>query len=54
MIAKLAGLLDQIKHCNSVYQFTFPLRNDDGSIEIIRAYRVEHSHHRLPVKGGIR
>lgn len=48
------GLLEQIKYCNSVYRFKFPLRNDDGSIEIIEAYRVEHSHHKLPVKGGIR
>ncbi|MBI3950918.1 MAG: Glu/Leu/Phe/Val dehydrogenase [Acidobacteria bacterium] len=48
------GLLDQIKECNSVYKCVFPLRNDGGSIEIIEAYRVEHSHHKLPVKGGIR
>jgi glutamate dehydrogenase (NAD(P)+) len=48
------GLLDQIKHCNTVCEFTFPLKRDDGSIEIIQAYRVEHSHHRQPVKGGIR
>ena len=48
------GLLDQIKYCNSIYQFKFPLKNDDGSYEIIHAFRVEHSHHKLPVKGGIR
>ena len=48
------GLLDQIKLCNSVYQFEFPLRQPDGSIEVIHAWRVEHSHHKLPVKGGIR
>jgi glutamate dehydrogenase (NAD(P)+) len=48
------GLLDQIKYCNSVYNVTFPLRHDDDSIEVIEAWRVEHSHHRLPVKGGIR
>ena len=48
------GLLDQIKHCNTVCEFTFPLKRDDGSIEMIKAYRVEHSHHRQPVKGGIR
>lgn len=48
------GLLEQIKYCNSVYRFKFPLRNDDGTMEIIEAYRVEHSHHKLPVKGGIR
>lgn len=48
------GLLDQIKFCNSVYQFKFPLKHGDGSYEIIHAFRVEHSHHKLPVKGGIR
>ncbi len=48
------GLLEQIKRCNSVYRFDFPLRHPDGSIEVIQAWRVEHSHHKLPVKGGIR
>jgi glutamate dehydrogenase (NAD(P)+) len=49
-----AGLLDQIRGCNSVYRFDFPLRRDTGDIEVIRAWRVEHSHHKTPVKGGIR
>jgi glutamate dehydrogenase (NAD(P)+) len=48
------GLLTQIRLCNSVYRFDFPLRRHDGRIEVIRAWRVEHSHHKLPVKGGIR
>ena len=48
------GLLDQIKYCNSVYQFNYPLKRDDGTYEMIQAYRVEHSHHKQPVKGGIR
>ena len=48
------GLLKQIKICNSVYEMTFPLRRDDGSIHVIKAWRAEHSHHRLPLKGGIR
>ena len=48
------GLLNQIRLCNSVYRFDFPLRRHDGTIEVIRAWRVEHSHHKLPVKGGIR
>jgi glutamate dehydrogenase (NAD(P)+) len=48
------GLLDQIKHCNSVYQINFPLRHPNGRYELIQAFRVEHSHHKLPVKGGIR
>ncbi|WP_154854627.1 Glu/Leu/Phe/Val family dehydrogenase [Cyclobacterium xiamenense] len=48
------GLLDQIKQCNSVYKFNFPLRNGDGTYQVIEGYRVQHSHHKLPVKGGIR
>ncbi|MCH9647108.1 MAG: Glu/Leu/Phe/Val dehydrogenase [Deltaproteobacteria bacterium] len=47
-------LLRQIKQCNCVYQVVFPLKRDDGSIEVIRAYRAEHSQHKLPTKGGIR
>ncbi len=49
-----AGLLKQIKICNSVYHITFPLKRDDGSIEAIDGWRAEHSHHKLPVKGGVR
>ena len=48
------GLLRQINLCNSVYGFQFPLKMADGSYEVIQAWRVEHSHHKLPVKGGIR
>ncbi len=47
------GLLDQIKECNSVYHFKFPVRTETG-YDVIYAWRVEHSHHKLPVKGGIR
>lgn len=49
-----AGILDQIKYCNSVYRMQFPVRGDDGTIHVIKAYRAQHSHHRLPTKGGIR
>ncbi|MEM7048978.1 MAG: Glu/Leu/Phe/Val dehydrogenase [Acidobacteriota bacterium] len=49
-----AGLLAQIKICNRTYSMEFPLKRDDGSIEVVRAWRAEHSHHKLPVKGGIR
>src|SRR4249920_433347 len=48
------GILEQIKACNSVYQMRFPVKRDDGSIEVIEAYRVQHSHHKTPCKGGIR
>jgi glutamate dehydrogenase (NAD(P)+) len=46
-------LLDQIKGCNSVYAIQFPVRTERG-YEVISAWRVQHSQHRLPVKGGIR
>ena len=47
------GILEQIKACNSVYQMRFPVRIGD-KVEVIEAYRVQHSHHKLPCKGGIR
>ena len=48
------GILDQIKACNSIYSMKFPVRMDDGRIEVIEAYRVQHSQHKSPCKGGIR
>ncbi|HNC39248.1 MAG TPA: Glu/Leu/Phe/Val dehydrogenase [Chitinophagaceae bacterium] len=48
------GILEQIKECNAVYQMRFPVKKDDGTIEVIEAYRVQHSHHKTPCKGGIR
>lgn len=48
------ALVEQIKACNNVYQVRFPLRRDDGRMEIVAGWRAQHSHHRLPVKGGIR
>jgi glutamate dehydrogenase (NAD(P)+) len=48
------GILEQIKACNSVLQMRFPIKRDDGTIEVIEAYRVQHSHHKAPCKGGIR
>src|SRR4051794_6480340 len=47
-------LLSLINTCNSVYHLTFPLRRDNGEVEVIHAWRAEHSHHKLPTKGGIR
>ncbi|MGN6438409.1 MAG: Glu/Leu/Phe/Val family dehydrogenase [Agriterribacter sp.] len=47
------GILEQIKQCNSVYRMYFPVKIGD-KIESIKAYRVQHSHHKMPCKGGIR
>jgi len=48
-----AGLLDQIRVCNAVYQMQFPVKIGN-EVRVIEAYRVQHSHHRNPTKGGIR
>ena len=47
------GILEQIKACNSIYSMRFPVKIGDN-IEVIEAYRVQHSHHKTPCKGGIR
>ncbi|HUQ65623.1 MAG TPA: Glu/Leu/Phe/Val dehydrogenase [Flavitalea sp.] len=47
------GVLEQIKQCNAVYRMHFPVKVGD-KIEVIKAYRVQHSHHKSPCKGGIR
>lgn len=47
------GVLEQIKQCNSVYRMHFPVKIGD-KVEVIKAYRVQHSHHKTPCKGGIR
>lgn len=47
------GILEQIKQCNAVYRMHFPVKVGD-KVEVIKAYRVQHSHHKSPCKGGIR
>jgi glutamate dehydrogenase (NAD(P)+) len=47
------GLVEQIKACNLVLQIRFPVRIGND-YQVIEAYRVQHSHHRMPTKGGIR
>ncbi len=48
------GILEQIKACNAVFRIRFPIKRDNGIVEVIEAYRVQHSHHKSPCKGGIR
>jgi glutamate dehydrogenase (NAD(P)+) len=47
------GLLKQIRQCNSIYRFSFPVQKGHD-VEVIDAWRVEHSQHQSPTKGGIR
>ncbi len=46
--------IDVIKNAKAVVRFNFPLVRDDGSIEVITAFRSQHSVHYLPTKGGTR
>ena len=48
------GILRNVRACNSVYRMRFPVVADDGEVRVVEAYRAEHSHHRLPTKGGVR
>ncbi|MEM7453521.1 MAG: Glu/Leu/Phe/Val dehydrogenase [Planctomycetota bacterium] len=48
------SLLRQIRDCNFVCRFSFPVQRDNGKIEVVRAWRAQHSNHKLPTKGGIR
>jgi glutamate dehydrogenase (NAD(P)+) len=49
-----ATLLANIKACKNLFYTSFPIKRDDGRIEVMHAWRAEHSHHKLPCKGGIR
>jgi glutamate dehydrogenase (NAD(P)+) len=48
------GVLDQIRACDDICRMEFPVKRDDGTIQVVTGYRAEHSHHKQPTKGGIR
>jgi len=49
------GLLKQIETCDSMIEVSFPVKLDGSNdYTIFHGWRAEHSHHRLPTKGGIR
>jgi glutamate dehydrogenase (NAD(P)+) len=47
-------LLANIRASKNLFYTSFPIKRDDGRIEVMHAWRAEHSHHKLPCKGGIR
>ncbi|XP_030752632.1 glutamate dehydrogenase, mitochondrial-like isoform X3 [Sitophilus oryzae] len=51
---KVKGILTHMEHCDHIIEVAFPIKRDNGSYEIIKGYRAQHSTHRLPCKGGMR
>ncbi|KAJ5073894.1 glutamate dehydrogenase 1 [Anaeramoeba ignava] len=52
-----SGLLTSIKKSRTSLLVNFPMEiqtNGKKDYRIIEAYRVQHSHHKLPTKGGVR
>ena len=45
-VKKAHGILKIIEPCAHILEMNFPLQKDDGSFEMINAYRAQHSHHR--------
>jgi len=48
------SLLAQIKVCNNICYFQFPVRFGGDHYEIFEGWRAEHSQHQKPCKGGVR
>jgi glutamate dehydrogenase (NAD(P)+) len=46
--------LAHIRAPDACITFTFPMETSSNRTEILTGYRVHHSRHRMPVKGGIR
>ena len=46
--------LDLIKSTKSAIRFSFPLVRDNGTVEMIFAFRAQNSLHQVPTKGGTR
>lgn len=51
---RVEGIMSLIKNPTCVCGVHFPIKRDDGSYEIIDAFRVHHCNHKIPLKGGIR
>ncbi|MDX9868049.1 MAG: Glu/Leu/Phe/Val dehydrogenase [Kiritimatiellia bacterium] len=48
------GVRDLLRQPMREYQFTIPVRMDDGAVRVFKGFRVQHNDARGPAKGGIR
>lgn len=49
---RVRGYLSILGPCHAVLEVSFPLKRDNGDYVMINGWRAQHSHHRLPCKGG--
>ena len=49
---KVNGILNMIRPCNRLLSLNFPIKMDNGTFEMIQAWRAQHSDHMTPTKGG--
>jgi glutamate dehydrogenase (NAD(P)+) len=54
MLGLEGGVRDLLASPMKEFHFTIPVRMDDGSVKVFRAFRIKHSDARGPAKGGIR
>jgi glutamate dehydrogenase (NAD(P)+) len=54
MIGLEPELQEVLREVQREFTCTFPVKMDDGGVEVFTGYRVQHSIHRGPAKGGIR
>ncbi|MFW5929444.1 MAG: Glu/Leu/Phe/Val dehydrogenase dimerization domain-containing protein [Halobacteriota archaeon] len=47
-------VLRRLRHPQRSHRFTMPFERDDGTVEMVEAYRVQHDDVRGPYKGGLR
>jgi len=50
----IEGIIDFMLPCKSIIETNFRVRLDDDSHQVFSGYRAQHSHHKLPTKGGMR
>ena len=48
------GVKELLRQPMREYQFTIPVRMDDGSVKVFKGFRIQHNDARGPAKGGIR
>ena len=54
LLIGISGILRANKTMQQCLPDAFPIKRENGEIVTIEAYRVQHSHHKTPCKGGIR